>query len=50
MSLTQVSVDHILDAQRREQEQRHEKHRLVAKALKERGINMNSTEMAQEDF
>ncbi|EAA00900.3 U6 snRNA-associated Sm-like protein LSm1 [Anopheles arabiensis] len=49
LPLREISVDDILDAQRREQEARQEKHRLVAKALKERGLNMNS-EMAQDEF
>ncbi|TMW48099.1 hypothetical protein DOY81_006839 [Sarcophaga bullata] len=35
LPLKEISVDEILDAQRREQEQRQEKHRLIAKALKE---------------
>lgn len=35
--LKEVNVDEILDAQRREQETRHEKSRLISKALKERG-------------
>ena len=49
LPLKETSVDDILDAQRREQEQRYEKHRLVAKALKERGFNMNS-ELNQDDL
>lgn len=39
LPLKEISVDDILDAQRREQEQRHEKHKLIAKALTERGLN-----------
>lgn len=42
-------MEEILDAQRREQESRYEKNKLVSKALKERGLNLNS-ELAQEDF
>jgi U6 snRNA-associated Sm-like protein LSm1 len=49
LPLKEVTVDEILDAQRREQEARYEKHRFVAKALKERGLNVNS-EMAQDDI
>nr|CAD7605673.1 unnamed protein product [Timema genevievae] len=37
--LIQVSVDDILDAQRREQEAKQDQERLLAKALKERGLN-----------
>lgn len=49
MPLKEVSVEDILDAQRREQEQRHEKHKLISKALKERGFNMNN-DLAQDDI
>ncbi|XP_022221704.1 U6 snRNA-associated Sm-like protein LSm1 [Drosophila obscura] len=49
LPLKEISVDEILDAQRREQEQRHEKHRLVSKALKERGLAVNA-ELINEDF
>ncbi|XP_059607797.1 U6 snRNA-associated Sm-like protein LSm1 [Phlebotomus argentipes] len=42
LPLTEVSVDDILDAQRREQEQRHERHKFISKALKERGFNLNA--------
>lgn len=35
-------MDEILDAQRREQEQRQEKYRLTSKALKERGLAVNA--------
>lgn len=48
LPLKEVSVEEILDAQRREQEQRHEKHRLISKALKERGLAVN-TELINED-
>jgi U6 snRNA-associated Sm-like protein LSm1 len=34
-----VSVDDILDAQRREQEAKQDQERLLAKALKERGLH-----------
>uniref|UniRef100_A0A1B6DJZ1 U6 snRNA-associated Sm-like protein LSm1 n=1 Tax=Clastoptera arizonana TaxID=38151 RepID=A0A1B6DJZ1_9HEMI len=37
--LTRVSVDDILVAQQREQESKQEHEKLVAKALKERGLN-----------
>lgn len=42
-------MEEILDAQRREQEQRHEKHCLISKALKERGLAVNS-DIINEDF
>lgn len=41
-------MDDILDAQRKEQEQKQEKHKLIAKALKERGLNM-SNDLTQDD-
>ncbi|KAJ8961992.1 hypothetical protein NQ314_005774 [Rhamnusium bicolor] len=40
LPLTEVSVDDILDAQRKEQELKQEKQRLLAKALKERGLHL----------
>lgn len=49
LPLKEISVDDILDAQRREQEARQEKHRLISKALKERGLNVNS-ELTQDEF
>ncbi|EDW60998.1 U6 snRNA-associated Sm-like protein LSm1 [Drosophila novamexicana] len=49
LPLKEISVDEILDAQRREQEQRQEKHRLVSKALKERGLAVNA-DIINEDF
>uniref|UniRef100_A0A1A9WBX6 U6 snRNA-associated Sm-like protein LSm1 n=1 Tax=Glossina brevipalpis TaxID=37001 RepID=A0A1A9WBX6_9MUSC len=49
LPLKEISVEEILDAQRREQEQRQEKHRLVSKALKERGLAVNS-DIINEDF
>lgn len=36
----EVSVDDILDAQRKEQETKQEKQRLLSKALKERGLHL----------
>lgn len=48
LPLKEISVDDILDAQRREQEQRHEKHKLIAKALTERGLNVNN-DLTHED-
>lgn len=49
LPLKEISVDDILDAQRREQEAKQEKHRLISKALKERGLNMNP-ELTQDEF
>lgn len=40
LPLTEVSVDHILDAQRKEHDLKQEKQRLLSKALKERGLFM----------
>lgn len=48
LELKQVSVEEILDLQRREQESRYERNKLIAKALKERGLSSNS-EIAQDD-
>ncbi|KAK2584157.1 hypothetical protein KPH14_006588 [Odynerus spinipes] len=39
LPLTEVSVDDILDAQRREQELKQDQKRLMNKALKERGLS-----------
>lgn len=39
LPLTQVTVDDILDAQRREQELKQDQKRLMNKALKERGLS-----------
>ncbi|XP_055390351.1 U6 snRNA-associated Sm-like protein LSm1 [Condylostylus longicornis] len=50
LPLKQTSVESILDAQRREQEQRQEKHRLIAKALKERGLAVNSDIINEDCF
>ena len=49
LPLKEICVDDILDSQRRTQEQRHEKHRLIAKALKERGLNMNA-DLAHDEY
>ncbi|CAH1106124.1 unnamed protein product [Psylliodes chrysocephalus] len=40
LPLTEVSVDDILDAQRKEQELKQEKQKLLSKALKERGLRL----------
>ncbi|XP_028166779.1 U6 snRNA-associated Sm-like protein LSm1 [Ostrinia nubilalis] len=40
LPLTEVSVDEILDAQRREQDAKIEQQKLLSKALKERGLNL----------
>ncbi|KAI5646053.1 LSM domain-containing protein [Phthorimaea operculella] len=40
LPLTEVSVDDILDAQRREQDAKIEQQKLLSKALKERGLNL----------
>ncbi|KAL0880350.1 hypothetical protein ABMA27_002793 [Loxostege sticticalis] len=40
LPLTEVSVDDILDAQRREQDAKIEQQKLLSKALKDRGLNM----------
>ncbi|XP_077295180.1 U6 snRNA-associated Sm-like protein LSm1 [Arctopsyche grandis] len=42
LPLTEVSVDEILDAQRREQQSKTDRHKMLSKALKERGLNMLS--------
>ncbi|KAJ8920392.1 hypothetical protein NQ315_005258 [Exocentrus adspersus] len=42
LPLMEVSVDDILDAQRKEQETKQEKQRLLSKALKERGLHLIS--------
>ncbi|XP_058797027.1 U6 snRNA-associated Sm-like protein LSm1 [Phymastichus coffea] len=39
LPLSEVSVDDILDAQRREQEQKQDQERLMNKALKDRGLS-----------
>ncbi|XP_037032284.1 U6 snRNA-associated Sm-like protein LSm1 [Bradysia coprophila] len=50
LPLKEICVDDILDSQRRTQEQRHEKHRLIAKALKERGLNNTNSDLAQDEY
>lgn len=40
LPLVEVSVDEILDAQRREQEAKQEHDKLLAKSLKERGLRI----------
>ncbi|XP_068617229.1 U6 snRNA-associated Sm-like protein LSm1 [Battus philenor] len=40
LPLTEVSVDDILDAQRKEQDAKNEQKKLLTKALKERGLNL----------
>lgn len=47
--LKEICMEEILDSQRRTQEQRHERHRLIAKALKERGHQVNE-ELAQDEY
>ncbi|XP_050296080.1 U6 snRNA-associated Sm-like protein LSm1 [Anthonomus grandis grandis] len=49
LPLRQVSVDDILDAQRKEQEGKVEKQKLMSQALKERGFQMNS-DMTHDDY
>lgn len=50
LPLKEVSVEEILDAQRREQEQRQDKHRLISKALKERGLSANADLISEDCF
>lgn len=49
LPLTRVSVDDILDAQRREQESKQDQHKLIQKALKERGLNLMA-ELSHDDL
>ncbi|KAJ8716781.1 hypothetical protein PYW07_003408 [Mythimna separata] len=49
LPLTEVSVDDILDAQRREQDAKVEQQKLLSKALKERGLNLLA-EMGHDDM
>lgn len=49
LPLTEVSVDEILDAQRREQQSKTDKHKMLSKALKERGLNM-MTDLGHDDM
>lgn len=48
--MEEVSIEEILDLQRREQEARYEKNKLVAKALKERGYNVASELIQEENY
>lgn len=50
LPLKEICVDDILDSQRRTQEQRQDKHRLIAKALKERGLNNTNADLAQDEY
>ncbi|CAH0719870.1 unnamed protein product, partial [Brenthis ino] len=49
LPLTEVSVDDILDAQRREQDSKTEQQKLLSKALKERGLNLLA-DMGHDDM
>ncbi|CAG9134845.1 SM-like-degradation of cytoplasmic mRNAs and positively regulates transcription initiation [Plutella xylostella] len=49
LPLTEVSVDDILDAQRREQDNKVEQQKLLSKALKERGLNLLA-ELGHDDM
>ncbi|CAH0399932.1 unnamed protein product [Chilo suppressalis] len=49
LPLTEVSVDDILDAQRREQDAKIEQQKLLSKALKERGLNLLA-DMGHDDM
>ncbi|XP_028131177.1 U6 snRNA-associated Sm-like protein LSm1 [Diabrotica virgifera virgifera] len=49
LPLTEVSVDDILDAQRKEQELKQEKQKLLSKALKERGLRLMQ-ELTHDDM
>lgn len=49
LPLSEVSVDGILDAQRREQESKQEHEKLLSKALKERGLSY-LPDMTQDDM
>lgn len=49
LPLIEVSVDEILDAQRREQESKQESDKLLAKALKERGLRL-IPDLSQDDM
>lgn len=46
--IEQVSVEEILNAQRREQEAKQEKNKVLAKALRERGLSFVN-DLVQED-
>ncbi|XP_075223620.1 U6 snRNA-associated Sm-like protein LSm1 [Lycorma delicatula] len=49
LPLEEVTVDEILDAQRREQENKQEQEKLLAKALKERGLQFNA-DLSHDDL
>ncbi|XP_056641175.1 U6 snRNA-associated Sm-like protein LSm1 [Diorhabda sublineata] len=49
LPLTEVSVDSILDAQRKEQELKQEKQKLLSQALKERGLRLMQ-ELTHDDM
>ncbi|CAH2010429.1 unnamed protein product [Acanthoscelides obtectus] len=49
LPLIEVSVDEILDAQRKEHEQKQEKQKLLSKALKERGLHL-ITDLTHDDM
>lgn len=49
LPLIEVSVDEILDAQRREQESKQESDKLLTKALKERGLRL-IPDLSQDDM
>ncbi|XP_013193620.1 U6 snRNA-associated Sm-like protein LSm1 [Amyelois transitella] len=49
LPLTEVSVDDILDAQRREQDSKVDQQKLLSKALKERGLNLLA-ELGHDDM
>jgi U6 snRNA-associated Sm-like protein LSm1 len=49
LPLKEVSVDDILDAQRREQEAKQDQDKLVSRALKDRGLNVTA-EMSHDDM
>ncbi|XP_057658466.1 U6 snRNA-associated Sm-like protein LSm1 [Diorhabda carinulata] len=49
LPLTEVSVDNILDAQRKEQELKQEKQKLLSQALKERGLRLMQ-ELTHDDM
>jgi U6 snRNA-associated Sm-like protein LSm1 len=50
LPLKEISVDDILDAQRREQEAKHDQERLVSRALKDRGLNLTADMSHDEMF
>ncbi|KAK9881787.1 hypothetical protein WA026_017304 [Henosepilachna vigintioctopunctata] len=50
LPLNEVSVDDILDAQRKEQELKQEQQKLITKALKERGLQLMGDLMTHDDM